>query len=316
MVPECTITSPTDGTIYYNPPVDVTVTVDASSPVGSVTLVEFFIDDGTGPIKVGENTTAPYTYTITAVSDGEYTLTAKVTNTFGAVVTSLPVDITVEKIVYPEFTGEPVSGFLPLSVDFTDTSEKEFDSWYWEFGDGETSTERNPTHIYTLPGSFTVSLTGTDPGGDYKTTKVDYITVSVQNPNFVGVPRSGYSSMTVEFTDTSLALFDSWYWDFGDGEISTERNPTHLYTHPGFFSVTMTGTLLGIDYSTTKITYILITGKYVFDVAPEPYVRAYLWGTGVATKKTVGIKVNQVVYNNNDLGTGFVREYGPTLIFD
>ena len=60
-----------------------------------------------------------------------------------------------------DFIGVPVEGVMPLTVQFTDlsTSDGEIRLWLWDFGDGNTSTEQNPIHIYERPGTYTVSLT-------------------------------------------------------------------------------------------------------------------------------------------------------------
>lgn len=70
-----------------------------------------------------------------------------------------------------DFVGTPLSGAIPLTVAFTDLSSGSPASWLWDFGDGETSTDQNPTHVYTALGSFTVSLT-VDGSTE---TKLDYI---------------------------------------------------------------------------------------------------------------------------------------------
>ena len=76
------------------------------------------------------------------------------------------------------FAGDPLQGIAPLTVNFTSLSKGEITSWYWEFGDGETSRARHPTHTYTLPGIYTVSLKVT--GLDSTLTKMisDYIYVN------------------------------------------------------------------------------------------------------------------------------------------
>jgi PKD repeat protein len=75
------------------------------------------------------------------------------------------------------FAGDPTSGVVPLAVNFTDLSTGNPTSWSWDFGDGGTSTAQNPSHTYTLAGSYTVSLTATNGYGSGTETKVDYITV-------------------------------------------------------------------------------------------------------------------------------------------
>lgn len=68
---------------------------------------------------------------------------------------------------YPEsrFAAGLSSGQAPLPVQFTDQSTGEITSWFWDFGDGTSSTAQNPTHTYTTPGNFDVSLTASGPGG-------------------------------------------------------------------------------------------------------------------------------------------------------
>jgi PKD repeat protein len=77
-----------------------------------------------------------------------------------------------------DFSADPTTGTAPLAVNFTDLSTGSITDWAWDFGDGGTSTEQNPTHTYNTPDTYTVSLTVTDPGGSDTETKIDYITVS------------------------------------------------------------------------------------------------------------------------------------------
>jgi hypothetical protein len=61
-------------------------------------------------------------------------------------------------IISSAFTASPTTGHTPLTVQFTDTSTGGVTSWLWNFGDGQTSTLQNPSHTYTEPGTYTVSL--------------------------------------------------------------------------------------------------------------------------------------------------------------
>lgn len=79
------------------------------------------------------------------------------------------------------FSGTPLSGEAPLTVAFTDASE-DTTSWAWNFGDGGTSTEQHPTHVYATPGLYTVSLVATNDMGSDTETKVDYVLVIDPNP--------------------------------------------------------------------------------------------------------------------------------------
>jgi serine protease len=77
-----------------------------------------------------------------------------------------------------DFVGNPTSGPMPLTVNFTDQSTGQIASWDWNFGDGGTSTDQNPSHQYTAEGSYTVTLTVTGPGGSDDKVRTDYITVT------------------------------------------------------------------------------------------------------------------------------------------
>ncbi len=77
-----------------------------------------------------------------------------------------------------DFSAAPVSGLAPLDVAFTARPTGNATAFAWIFGDGGTSTERDPRHVYTAPGTYTVSLSATFPGGQKTTTKADYITAA------------------------------------------------------------------------------------------------------------------------------------------
>jgi PKD repeat protein len=76
-----------------------------------------------------------------------------------------------------DFTAAPTSGTAPLAVEFTDISTGDIETWYWTFGDGETSTEQHPTHTYTESDVYTVILTVDGPTGSDTEIKPGYINV-------------------------------------------------------------------------------------------------------------------------------------------
>ncbi len=77
-----------------------------------------------------------------------------------------------------DFIADKTSGTAPLTVQFTDQSSGNITGWSWDFGDGETSTEQNPQHIYTSAGKYTVKLTVNDGTNTDEETKTGYITVT------------------------------------------------------------------------------------------------------------------------------------------
>lgn len=108
------------------------------------------------------------------------------------------------------------SGKVPHTVNFTDTSTGIITTWHWNFGDGTTSTLQNPSHTYNSAGTFTVSIKVTGPGGSDIETKENYITVTHPPPiaEFNVSQKSGKVPFTVNFTDTSTGIINSWLWNF------------------------------------------------------------------------------------------------------
>jgi len=149
----------------------------------------------------------------------------------------------------PDFTAEPPSGVNPHTVTFTDTSTGAAPTaWLWAFGDGGTSTDQDPVHTYTTPGTYTVSLTAFVGDQSETVTKSDLIEVTPVPlvPGFTADPLVGLGKLSTSFVNTSTGVEpDSFLWDFGDGTSSTKENPTHTYTVPGTYTVSLTIGFLG-----------------------------------------------------------------------
>jgi len=87
-----------------------------------------------------------------------------------------------------DFTADPISGPIPLGVNFTDQSTGDITSWQWDFGDGSTSTEQGPSHTYTDFGTYTVSLTVAGPAGSDSEIKMDFIDVFEKQEGMPWIP--------------------------------------------------------------------------------------------------------------------------------
>ena len=140
-----------------------------------------------------------------------------------------------------KFTARPASGPAPLRVSCTDESQGRIDTWEWDFGDGSPlSSERNPTHIYAAPGTYTIRLTVTGPGGpDVATQDIAVSEATAPVAKFTPSVTEGPAPLLVRFTNASLN-FTSSSWDFGDGFTSTETSPEHTYTIPGVYRPRLT----------------------------------------------------------------------------
>jgi len=218
-------------TVYY--------TTDGSDPRTSTTATAY-----TNPITLLSTTTLKYIAVDQASNwSQEYTQTYTIVNT--------PV---------ANFTANSTKGTAPLDVQFNDTSSNTPTSWLWDFGDGTTSTDQNPTHIYNTPGTYTVTLTTTNLAGNSNLTLTNYITLDWPVPvaNFTVNATSGTTPLDVQFTDISTGNVTSYTWNFGDGSTSTDQNPTHTYNTPGTYTVTLTVNGPGGSTTETFTDYVKV----------------------------------------------------------
>lgn len=141
-----------------------------------------------------------------------------------------------------DFATPDTAGCAPLTSVFSDSSVASIASWAWNFGDGTSSTLPNPTHTYTAPGYYTVSLTIVTSFGCVITEqKPSYVVASGIYPNINPQPNPACLTDTVDFNNTSTSLDSiiSYDWVFGDGSTSTQPNPSHAYPSAGTYFVSL-----------------------------------------------------------------------------
>jgi PKD repeat protein len=148
-------------------------------------------------------------------------------------------------VIQADFIADTRYGVAPLDVTFESTSTGDISTYQWNFGDGSTNSSRTYiTHTYTTDGCKDVTFTVNGPEGTSKMTKKDYIcvgsTTETLRAEFSVGAHEGTAPMTVSFSDESSGNVVSWLWDFGDGTTSTSQNPTHQYTQPGNYTVSLT----------------------------------------------------------------------------
>lgn len=195
-------------------------------------------DDGQMPTATNAMQHPEYTY----ASSGTYTVTLTVVDQDGKTsVPSATKSITVTANVAP--TASFTHVIDKTEVAFTDTStdgDGTISEWLWDFGDGNVSTQQSPTYEYAASGTYNVSLVVTDDDGTQSTAATETITVA-ENVS----PTAGftYSADFLEVTFTSTATdtdgtIIATQYDFGDGNLSTQINPTHTYAAAGTYTVT------------------------------------------------------------------------------
>ena len=165
------------------------------------------------------------------------------------------------------FSISPTSGKAPLNVAFTDKSTGAT-SWSWNFGDGSTSAEKNPTHTYSEAGNYAVVLiVNNDKGSNSKAQNVIVQGEPIQEKilpvaDFNANTTSGSAPLSVQFTDLSQNA-NGWNWNFGDGANSIEQNPTHTYFAAGNYNVNLT--VNNENGSSSKTLNVIVQGETVQD---------------------------------------------------
>ncbi|MFC1735573.1 PKD domain-containing protein, partial [Candidatus Hydrogenedentota bacterium] len=222
----------------------------SSSPADDIALYEWDWDYDGETFNPSEDTGATQTHTWNAVA--HYTVALRVTDDDGP-----ETDIATLYVAYgnpaPEaaFSANEVSGTEQFAVTFVDESSSldGIVSRAWNFGDGETGSGENPTHVYGENGTYSVSLTVTEGDGDTDTiTQTDYITVSdgapvaaiTGNHSLVSKQAGAFDASGSTSPGDAISLYE---WDFDhDGTMfvasgSTGPSAVRAWNTPGAYTV-------------------------------------------------------------------------------
>jgi PKD repeat protein len=197
LIPAGTFALPDNGgasgfIVVTNPPVAdfYTSTRYSASPF----TVSFFDGSrGAGPMtwhwEFGDGATSDMQNpTHTYGADGDFTVKLTVTNEYGTNTKTVPAYISLGNPPVTDFSASPLSGDLPLTVKFTDTSANRPSAWKWNFGDGASSDEQNPSHTYTTAGTRFVTLRVSNHFGSDGLTRSNYITTGTPVPPAPVIP--------------------------------------------------------------------------------------------------------------------------------
>lgn len=166
-----------------------------------------------------------------------------------------------------EVTDLPVADFsLPSAICPGETAQftyieknvgKTVTSWLWDFGDGSTSTLKDPSHTYAQTGKYNVKLTIKSSIGCVSNITVKEFKV-LELPKMAFITESPLCINTdVQFKDLSTSVdgtINNWLWDFGDNSVpSAAQSPTHIYAQSGTYNVKLTvTTVYGCSNTTTQ----------------------------------------------------------------
>ncbi|MBK7433976.1 MAG: PKD domain-containing protein [Chitinophagaceae bacterium] len=203
-----------------------TATVNSVDPVLSY---QWDFGDGntsTLPDPVHTFGVGSYTIQLVITTIGGCTDTVRVTD--GIIASTKPT---------ANFSANPRDVCAHTNVLFTDLSIGNVTRWFWTFGDGGTSTEQNPVHMYEDTGYFHVQLVVWNNGCPDTIRFMNYIHVKPPIANFAASFQC-IDPRVQTFTDQSIGA-DTWNWDFGDGNTSTLQSPVHVYADTGNYIVTL-----------------------------------------------------------------------------
>jgi PKD repeat protein len=219
-----------------------------------------------------------------------------------------------------DFSADHTLGSIPFTVRFSDASAGTITGWAWDLnGDGNIdSTDQEPVYTYTVPGSYTVNLTVSGPGGTDSVLKTGYITVT-STPliaAFSATPKSGYPPLAVTFTDLSTGTVTEWAWDFtSDGTIdSTTKDSAYTYSSGGIYIVNLTVTGPGGSSSTWDTITVSQTAIYPDANFTADVVKGTVPLTVKFKDKSEG-KITAWAWDFNNDGRTDSTEQNPTYIY-
>lgn len=170
-----------------------------------------------------------------------YVVTVKDTTGCPAVKDSVMLTVSPKPSV--SYMPDYFNGCEPLTINFTDYSAPNITSWSWDFGDGNSSTDKNPTHTYDA-GIYTVSLTVTTADGCTGNLTMNNLINSFASPYAYFDPDPAVAPIDnpVIYFNNMSTNGGTWYWDFGDPSTGADNNstvqfPTHTYSGDGVYIV-------------------------------------------------------------------------------
>ena len=178
----------------------------------------------------------------------------------------------------PTTNAPPNAAFTPvcdaagcLFSDGSGDTDGNVTAWRWDFGDGGSSTQRNPSHTFGSGGTYQVRLTVTDDrGGEGATTRQVSVGPPVNAPPTADLIWS-CTALDCGFTDASLDSDGdilTWAWTFGDGDTSSVQNPLHSYGAAATYTVSLTVTDDdGAPSSVSKQVAVSVPGSNASPVA-------------------------------------------------
>ncbi|MCF8365283.1 MAG: PKD domain-containing protein [Bacteroidales bacterium] len=156
-----------------------------------------------------------------------------------------------------DFSSDKNLATLNEIIQFTDLSTGNPTLWFWDFGDGTSSSLQNPAHSYNQPGTYNVKLSVTNAYFQDSTIKTDFIEIlEPLTADFYADTLWSWTGQDIQFIDLSTGNPDARLWNFGDEAQSTIQNPVHAYPESGIYTVSL-------EISDALQTDVMIRENYI-----------------------------------------------------
>ena len=211
--------------------------IDESESTATISNYTWSFGDGNGSTQKNPN----HTY----IEAGKYSIGLTIIDAHGCKATENFIDyVEVSAPLVLDVTASSTqSCSAPLTTTFTPSiSGGTADSYSWDFGDGESSDEKNPQHTYSADGSYTVVFAATNSTGcESKLVKDKFININTFDANF-STNGPLCTNSEISFNGTANMSVNSWEWNFGDGTTGSGATAVKTYTTDGTYTVKLTAT--------------------------------------------------------------------------
>ena len=259
-----------------------------------------------GTASVFHNYAAPGTYNVNLVlTDTAYCNAPD----------SVTIQVRVAALVKAQFTTPP-TGCAPYTAEFTNTSLAG-QSFQWDFGDGSTSTDINPTHLYSVAGTYTITLIANDPGtcNLIDTTRQTITVANNPTANFSFSPVTPIENTPTSFTNQSSPDAVNFIWNFGDGatfQTTLRLDVSHQYNATGTYNAC----LIAINAAGCSDTTCQQVSALIIDAVDVPNAftpqssdinnKVFVKGFGITKLQfIIWNRWGQKVFETNDVNIGW-----------
>ena len=236
---------------------------------------------------------------------------------------STTIQVRVAALVKAQFTTPP-TGCAPYTAEFNNTSLAG-QSFQWDFGDGTTSTDINPTHLYPVAGTYTITLIANDPGTCNLTDTTRQTITVANNPtaNFNFSPATPIENTPTSFTNQSSPDAVNFVWNFGDGatlQTTSRLAVTHQYNVTGTYNAC----LVAINAAGCPDTLCQPVSALVTDAVDVPNAftpmssdinnKVFVRGFGITKLQfIIWNRWGQKVFETNDVNIGWDGKFKGTV---